>query len=398
MAITKQIPKGLFKDKLDGIVKSVYSEAKEKVTTTSIASAGANYISKNAPLIKNVASNTQWDFNNTNLKELGNNLLDSVGDFLQKKLNGMDKMYEIYIDKILLPIAPSKIEIKYKGMNKTYDLTNGSQFNIIKPDGLRTITFDALIPVTRYPFSLYKNSVFIPAKKFIEDFKQLRNRKEPIFLKIIRGIPYNDEIKVSFEDFTIKEEAENGRDVLVSFTFKEFKDIEKVEITKIDIKRNINSLNSYESSAESNKGVGNNTTNNNGKTKATSTKVRPKKKGKLSNIIKSETKIYQQSRDIRNNPTKYSNYVPMKLDHSPITSDKGQQFKKVDNLEKLNKVYQADYVKDAEKLENHLNGIEYNLQYNSKPNSNGSKPKKPVGGGKALKHTEYKKTISDTIF
>jgi len=41
-------------------------------------------------------------------------------------------MYEVYLDDLMLPIAPQKIQIKVNGQNKTTNLINGEEINIIK--------------------------------------------------------------------------------------------------------------------------------------------------------------------------------------------------------------------------------------------------------------------------
>lgn len=41
-------------------------------------------------------------------------------------------MYDVYLDKILLPVTPSKIDTKIKNANKTINLINDGEVNIIK--------------------------------------------------------------------------------------------------------------------------------------------------------------------------------------------------------------------------------------------------------------------------
>lgn len=41
-------------------------------------------------------------------------------------------MYDVYLDKILLPVTPSNIDMKIKNANKTINLINDGEVNIIK--------------------------------------------------------------------------------------------------------------------------------------------------------------------------------------------------------------------------------------------------------------------------
>lgn len=41
-------------------------------------------------------------------------------------------MYYFYLDKILLPVTPSKMSIKIKNKNKTYVEINEGEINILK--------------------------------------------------------------------------------------------------------------------------------------------------------------------------------------------------------------------------------------------------------------------------
>lgn len=46
--------------------------------------------------------------------------------------------YKMYIAGVLMPVTPSKVQLKIKNQNKTLNLINGEEINILKsagPDG-----------------------------------------------------------------------------------------------------------------------------------------------------------------------------------------------------------------------------------------------------------------------
>ena len=49
--------------------------------------------------------------------------------------------YEVYLGKVLCPIAPSKIQTKIKNQNKTMNLINDGEVSILKAAGLTEISF-----------------------------------------------------------------------------------------------------------------------------------------------------------------------------------------------------------------------------------------------------------------
>ena len=66
--------------------------------------------------------------------------------------------YYFYLGNVLLPIPPSKLELKISNNNKTYDLINYSQINVLKNPGLSSLEFEVVLPNTKYPFAMYKNN------------------------------------------------------------------------------------------------------------------------------------------------------------------------------------------------------------------------------------------------
>lgn len=136
--------------------------------------------------------------------------------------------YEFYMDKMLLPITPSKLNIKIKNQNKTFNLINDGEINILKSAGLSEIDFEATLPNVKYPFAVYKSG-FITANHFLNQLELLKTNKKPFQFIITRLFPngkslYSTNIKVSLEDYTIKEDSKQGLDTVVSIKLKQYRD------------------------------------------------------------------------------------------------------------------------------------------------------------------------------
>lgn len=147
-------------------------------------------------------------------------------------------MYSIYLDKVLLPIAPKSIKIGFSSQNKTLNLINHGEINILKDPGLLDIEFDAMLPNTKYPFSIYKDG-FESADKFIDKINKLKTDKKPFQFIVTRTRPdgtplFNTNIKVSLEEYEINEDAEEGFDVILSIKLKQYKpySTKKIKIEK----------------------------------------------------------------------------------------------------------------------------------------------------------------------
>lgn len=135
--------------------------------------------------------------------------------------------YELYMGKMLCPVAPSKIQIKIKNQNKSMNLINGEEITLLNSAGLSDITFDLLLPNVKYPFAVYKSG-FQNAKVYLDEIERLKVEKSVFQLKIVRTFPngkmlFDTDIKVTLEDYTIKEDAKQGFDVVVSVSLKQFR-------------------------------------------------------------------------------------------------------------------------------------------------------------------------------
>ena len=136
-------------------------------------------------------------------------------------------MYYFYLGKMLCPIAPSGMETKINGKNKTMTLINEGEVNILKTQGLTDVSFDLLLPNVQYPFATYKSG-FQNAKYFLDALEDLKAGNEPFQFIVTRTLPsgkmlFDTNMKVSLEDYTIKESADEGFDVVVSVKLKQFR-------------------------------------------------------------------------------------------------------------------------------------------------------------------------------
>ena len=49
--------------------------------------------------------------------------------------------YTFYINGVLFPITPQRVNIKFKNRNRVVTLVNEGEFNILKESGLQEISF-----------------------------------------------------------------------------------------------------------------------------------------------------------------------------------------------------------------------------------------------------------------
>lgn len=135
--------------------------------------------------------------------------------------------YLVLLGDMLLPVTPQKIQTKVKNQNKTINLINDEEINIIKGPGLRDYSFEALLPNVVYPFAKYLKE-FKTAIYFLNKLRELKTSSEPFILTILRISPkgeylFNTNTYVSLEDYSVDEDASNGLDVSVSINLKEYR-------------------------------------------------------------------------------------------------------------------------------------------------------------------------------
>jgi LysM repeat protein len=128
---------------------------------------------------------------------------------------------------VLLPIAPEKFTLKVKNANKTMTLINDGEINFLKDAGLTEVEFDVLIPAIQYSFANYDSGFKSPAW-FTNYFEELKVSKKPFQFIVSRKMPdgkllFDNNMTVSMESYTIKEQAKQGFDLIVSIKLKQYR-------------------------------------------------------------------------------------------------------------------------------------------------------------------------------
>lgn len=135
--------------------------------------------------------------------------------------------YDLYLDKILLPVAPEKITIKVNSNNKTVSLINDGQCSIIKKPQLTVVEFECLFPAEKYPFASYPDG-FRPPKFYTDKLKELRESEKPFRFILARtkpdGKPLSAEnLAVTLEDYKLTENADSLCDITASIKLREYR-------------------------------------------------------------------------------------------------------------------------------------------------------------------------------
>ncbi|KOY81271.1 LysM peptidoglycan-binding domain-containing protein [Lysinibacillus macroides] len=136
-------------------------------------------------------------------------------------------MYNFFVDGVQLPVAPAELSTRINGRNDTIVLMNEGEVNIIKKPGLTDIEFEVLLPNVNYPFSVYPNG-FQPATYYLEKLEKLKIDDKPFQFIVNRMMPngnllFDTNMTVTIEDYEILESADNGFDVNVRITLKQYR-------------------------------------------------------------------------------------------------------------------------------------------------------------------------------
>lgn len=136
---------------------------------------------------------------------------------------------------VTLPIPPESFNTKVGGKNEIVDIVNIGEVNILKDIGLRDFSFKILLPKDN-ALTVIKESEFKEPIFYLSKFREYKANKKPVRFVITRLLPSGKEIfkgnlLVSFEDYSVSENAGEEGDFWVDINLKEYREI-KITVTK----------------------------------------------------------------------------------------------------------------------------------------------------------------------
>lgn len=139
--------------------------------------------------------------------------------------NGYDFYFKDGSKVLTFPITPGELTLTVGSTNETVTLIDEGEINILKSPSLTKIEFEARFPMRKYPYSRKVDSF----KSYYDKFKELKEKKKSFRFIVARSTPkgkktWDTNILVSLEEFEISESADEGDDVLVSFTLKQYRE------------------------------------------------------------------------------------------------------------------------------------------------------------------------------
>ena len=139
--------------------------------------------------------------------------------------NGYNFYFKDGSDVLTFPITPGALSIKVGSNNKVVTLINEGDINILKSPSLIEVEFEARFPMRKYPYS----REVADFQTYWDKFKELKEKKKSFRFIVARTTPngkrtWDTNLLMALEDIELKESADEGDDVLISFTLKQFKE------------------------------------------------------------------------------------------------------------------------------------------------------------------------------
>ena len=158
---------------------------------------------------------------------------------MAKSING----YTFYFDDgntlMTLPITPEELTIKVGSKNEVVTLISEGDVNILKSPSLIEVSFEARFPMREYPYSKTHKSF----KTYYNFFSKLKTKKKSFQFVVTRTTPggkrtWDTNLTMALETFELKESANEGDDVIVSFSLKQYKPygVKKIPLPKTNNK------------------------------------------------------------------------------------------------------------------------------------------------------------------
>lgn len=145
-------------------------------------------------------------------------------------------MYSLYLDGMLLPVTPKKLEMHIGGRSRLVSLMDGGQASLPAGPELTEVRFSAMLPQTEYPFARYEHG-FLGAEVYLGKLEGLKADRKPFRFVISRWTPagkrlFDTNLRVTLEEYDVEEDAEKGFDLELRIVLRQYREFgaKKLEI------------------------------------------------------------------------------------------------------------------------------------------------------------------------
>lgn len=149
--------------------------------------------------------------------------------------NGYNFYFKDGSDVLTFPITPPELSIKVGSNNKVVTLISEGDVNILKSPSLTEVEFEARFPMRKYPYSREISDF----QTYYDKFKELKEDKRSFRFIVARTTPngkrtWDTNLLMALEEFEISESADEGDDVLVTFSLKQYKEygVKKLNVSE----------------------------------------------------------------------------------------------------------------------------------------------------------------------
>jgi len=144
--------------------------------------------------------------------------------------------YRIFLDSLLMPVTPSRITVRHKGRNGRTALIDGGELTHLRKGDGAEVTLSLCLPRRIYPFARYEHG-FLAPEVFLGRLLARREDRQPFRFICARMAPSgrlltDTNYRVSLEDLQVVENAEDGDDMTISITLREYQEFSATAVAE----------------------------------------------------------------------------------------------------------------------------------------------------------------------
>lgn len=139
------------------------------------------------------------------------------------KLNPDAVIYlQISGSRMILPVNPEELTVKYPSDNKDYDVIGVGQVVVQRRPALKEVSWEGFFPADRD--AAYVNASAKAPESYVDKIEKAMRRKKTVRLIITRSRLYDTNMRCIISDFSTTDKGGEPGDMYYSITLREYRD------------------------------------------------------------------------------------------------------------------------------------------------------------------------------